>query len=514
VPGTANAGYTPLRRLSSEQFRNTVRDLLKMNAADVRTMVVTSALPPDDSIGERFTSNITSPVQPIGAEQYFDLAKSLADKAVTNLAALVPCVPASGNATCAQQFIEGFGKRAFRRPLTPIEVERYKKVYTAGGDFTNGIRLVLWTLLQSPNFLYIVEAVPANGAGKLLALDSYSVASRLSYFFLGSMPDDALFAAADGNKLTTPDQVAQQATRLLADARFKDASGLFHNEWLELGLVLSGDKDAALFPMWNEALQTALHEQSKRFAEGVIFGGDGRAETLLTSTSYFMSGPLYALYGLPAPAGAAANTWTKVDVKPTERAGLLTHAGLMAGQAHENRTSFILRGKLVREAILCGEVPPPPENVNTMEVNVSPNASARERSAAHRTKPECAVCHALFDPIGFAFERYDAVGRYRPTDGMGRAIDATADISGTAKLNGPVADAIDLAKKVGASEELRACVAKQWLRFALGRDVDDAEDATSLAAALKTMNDTNGKVTDMLVTLARSDAFRHLKVKP
>ena len=147
-----------------------------------------------------------------------------------------------------------------------------------------------------------------------------------------------------------------------------------------------------------------------------MFEGDGQVETLLTASYSYVSGPLYALYGLTPPAGAAANAWTKVDLDPKQRIGLLTHPGIMAAMAHEDRTSFILRGKLVREALLCTPMPPPPPGVDASETNIDPKLTAQERAVQHRKDPSCASCHAHFDPLGFAFEIYDGLGKFRTMD--------------------------------------------------------------------------------------------------
>jgi hypothetical protein len=511
--GAVRVGISPLRRLTSEQYRNTVRDLLLMT--DAKTLVQTTDLPADGAIADRFSGNTVAALAGLDADTYQGVADKLADKAITNLSALLPCQASDGDA-CATQFIQAFGKRAFRRPLSAAEVARYKTVFTTGaqgGMFPNGIKLVISAMLQSPKFLYLVEPIPANGAGKVLPVDSWSMASRLSYFFLNSMPDAALFTAAEGNQLGTADQVAAQAARLIKDTRFRETLDGFHNEWLELDALDSADKDPMMFPTWNDALKASLGEQSRRFIEGVIADGDGKLDTLLTGNFSYFTGPLYDLYGLPKPAGAAANSWTKVELANDQRAGLLTQAGVMAGLAHENRTSFILRGKLVREALLCTDIPPPPAGVDTSETMISPTATAKERSEMHRRKPECASCHAVFDPIGFAFEAYDAIGRYKTTDAAGKPIDTSGNLNGTDSLNGDVANAVGLMKKLGPADEVGACVTKMWMRFGLGRSEDETEDTASLAAAVKAMKAT-GKIPDMLVALARSDAFRYLKVKP
>jgi hypothetical protein len=263
--------------------------------------------------------------------------------------------------------------------------------------------------------------------------------------------------------------------------------------------------------MWNDVLKAALDEQTRRFVDNAV-RQDGRLETLLSGNSTFVSGPLYDLYGLPKPAGAALTTWQKVDLDKSQRAGVLTQAGFLAGLAHENRTSFILRGKLVREALLCRQVPPPPPGVDASEMNIPPSATAKQRSEAHRKDPLCASCHSLFDPLGFAFEGYDAVGRYRPTDASGAAVDTSVTVTDVKSINGTFANAVELAGKLASAEEVRDCVVRQWARFGLGRLESEKDDAASVASAMKAFTDSGGKFPELLIALARSDAFRHQKV--
>jgi hypothetical protein len=496
--------------LTTTQYRNTIADLLGVN--DVAALIPATSLPSDGSIVERFASNNTSNVQGLDADKYGTLAETLARKAATNLTGLVPCDPKTGDMACAGKFIQTFGKRAFRRPLTPVEEGRYVKLFMAGGGFGNGVRLVIQAFLQSPNFLYLVEPVPADANGKVFAVDSWVMASRLSYFFLNSMPDAALFTAAEAGQLTSAAQVGQQATRLMADPRFAGTVGAFHREWLELDEIQSAEKDPMLFPLWNADVKAALDEQTRRFVDHAIREGDGRLETLLKGNFAFMNAPLYELYGLPKPAGATGTSWQKVELDAKQRAGIMTQAGVLAGLAHENRTSFILRGKLIREAVLCTDVPSPPPGVDASETNVPPNATAKQRSEMHRKDPSCAGCHALFDPLGFGFESFDAIGRYRTKDAAGLAVDTAVEISGTKGLDGKLADGVELMAKLANADEVRECVTRQWMRFGLGRIEDDSSDRGSLDAALKSMKASNGKIADLLVTLAEADAFRHQKV--
>jgi len=503
APPEVSAAVAPLRRLTRLQYLNTVRDLVGLADA-----VAPNSLPADDAINDRFHSNTVTPLQTIDVGKYAEAADAIATKAVAGLATLIPCAAQGGaDAACAGKFIESFGKRVYRRPLAPEEIARLQTVYAAGGDFANGIRLVIAGLLQSPRFLYLAEPVPASAAGKVVGVDGWALASRLSYFFLDTMPDDALFTAAEKGKLSTGDQVAEQATRLMGDPRFRGTLLTFHQEWLQLDTLPGTEKDPMLFPQWTPALRGALGEETRRFVEYVFTDGDHRLDTLLSAPFSFVDPTLAAHYGVTAPTG-----WQRVDLPKDQRAGLLTQAGLMATLAHENRTSFILRGKMVREALFCSAPLLPPADVPP-EPKFDPMASAKERSEAHRKDPACASCHELFDPIGFAFEVYDAAGRYRTSDGAG-PIDSKVTLTHTAQLDGKTAaNAVELARLLAGADEVRDCVARQWLRFGLGRD-DAKDDEPSLAAAVKAFKAGGAQLPALLVSIARSDAFRFQKVAP
>ena len=505
TPGVFDSGISPLRRLTGDQYRNSVRDLLGLAET-----VPTTALPPDESIADKFTSNVVRPVQGADLDRYADVAGQLARKALPSLAMLVPCAPAQGDVACARAFITSFGRRAFRRPLEPVEIDRLEKVYGAGGNFENGVRLVIEAVLQSPKFLYLIEPAPADASGKVVPLDRWATASRLSYFLWNSTPDNDLLDAAEKNQLGSADQVAAQAKRLMADGRFRDTVATFHQAWMDLGELLGAEKDAMAFPLWNDGLKSAMAEETRRFVEHVLRDGDGKLETLLSAKFTFLSGPLYDVYGLPKPAGAAATAWQKVDLDATQRAGLLTHPSLMSALAREDRTSYVRRGKMVREALFCQEIPPPPPGVNDTEVDIPATATAKERAAKHRSSPDCAACHALFDPIGFAFETFDAIGRHRTNEG-GKPIDSQLELTNT-KIDGRYANAVELAAKLGAAEDVRACVAKQWLRYALGRE-DTESDHPSLDGALRGFQSSGGDLRELLFQVVRSDTFRHQKVQ-
>jgi hypothetical protein len=515
APTGVKAGAAPLRRLNADQYANTIRDLFGFDPA-----LKEGDLPPDEAVSdERFLSNVSRPVQGTDLDLYASAAQAIATKAVANLQTLMTCDPAGANEqACVTSFIRDFGKRIYRRPLTAAEQARTLQLFTAskGPDTANGVRVVLQAMLQSVNFLYLFEFASPSDAGKIVQVDSWAMASRLSYFFLGSMPDQPLFAAADAGTLSTADQVTAQARRLAATPAFLKTVQGFHVAWLQLDALASIDKDPMVFATWNEPLRAAMIEEPSRFVAEVM-RTDGKLDTLLTAPFSVLNSTLATFYG--ASGGPAGDTWQKVALDPKQRAGLYTQAGLLSTLAHENRTSYILRGKSIREGLLCTKLPDPPAGVDTNETNIPPTADARTRSKLHSQNPSCAGCHTQFDPLGFAFENYDAIGHYRTTEN-GMPIDAHGDISGTERLDGTVANAVELMTKLGTDDEARHCVALQWTRFALGRDVgvdnkpETLDDLPSVDQAMVGFKAGGWKITDLVAAIATTDSFRYQKVKP
>jgi hypothetical protein len=497
------AGRAPLRRLTNAQYNETVRVLLGLQGD------FADGFGPDEQVGG-FNSNSTVPVSATQVDKYREVAEQLAEQATmgAGLVRLAPCAPpASAADACADQFIADFGKRAFRRPLTADEVSRYKTVYVAGsgpaGDFAGGINLVITAMLQSPHLLYMPElGEPASGASQL-ALTPYELATRLSYFFLGGMPDDALFAAADGRALGTPEQVATQARRLLGTPKATDALVGFHRQWLMLDDILSTTKDAQAFPDFTPELLQAMDDEISAFVTGVLRDGDARLDTLLDADFSFVRGPLYALYGLPAPGTGAADVPTRVQFPAGQRAGILTLAGTLTTFAHPDQSSPVARGFLVSDRLLCITPPPPPPNVDTTVPPPDPNVTTRQRLEAHRTNAACSTCHGLMDPYGLTFEHYDGIGRYRSKDGV-QAVDAT----GTLPEIGFVKDAVDLMGHLATSDQVRSCVIASWFRYGLGR-LETEKDAPTLAAVSSAFARADYSVPELLVAMVSTDAFRY-----
>ncbi len=496
---------TVVRRLSRTEYNNTVRDLLGDTTHPAADFLVDETKLGFDNIAEAQT---TSPVR---AEQYMLAGEKLAATAGAELLAKLPCA-AAGGAACAAQFIGEFGQRAYRRPLSEAEATRLLSVFQQGssaGGFKHGIELALRLMLSSPSFLFRVELGQAGQApAGLQPLSPWEMASRLSYLLLGTMPDSALFQAAGESALGTKAQIKVQAERLVNDPRAKANIAHLQAQWLDLGSIQANRvmKDAKLFPNFNNEVLQLAKQETETFVDDVVWNAQDGVKALLTGNYSFMNDKLATFYGVTGPAGAA---FEKVQLDPARRSGLLTQVGILARYAHQTQTAPTLRGKFVRERLLCNLIPPPPPTVNAKLPDPTPTTNARERSAHHLADPSCKACHDLLDPIGLGFEHYDAVGAWQEQDG-GKPVDTSGFVNGaefsggqTGSFNGVP----ELATKLAASPDVRACITKQWFRFAYGREETpaDAGVLSTLDAALSA----TGNFRELLLSLTQTDAFMY-----
>lgn len=489
----------PLRRLTNEEYNNTVRDILGDTSRPADTF------PPDEAVGG-FESNTIAPVTQQIVERYMGAAEALAAAAVQRLDRLAPCPPEAPREPCARRFIETFGRLAFRHPLSEEERSLLLAVYTdkeKTSGYARAIQLVIEVVLQSPRFLYRLE--PNDGKDTpMRALSGHEVAARLSYFIWASTPDAELLEAADAGKLTAPEDIELSARRLLKDPRAMDGIRSFYRQWLDLRELDTTSKDPSQYPAFTPELKAAMREETLRFgAHAVLDGGDAVA-TLLASKKSFVNGPLAKLYGVAPPPGGG---FALVDLPPQERSGLLTQSSVMTVHDNAEQTSPILRGKFVREKLLCQVVPPPPPNIPLLPPRTDPKLTKKDRFASHRKEPSCAACHQMMDPIGFGFEHYDALGAWRTADGP-LPVDATGALVGT-DTDGPFDGAVALGARLAASEQARRCVATQWFRAAVGR-VEEDEDTPSLDGSYQTFARAGFDVRELIVAITRSDAFRHV----
>jgi hypothetical protein len=443
------------------------------------------------------------------AEQMMNAAEAISQKAVADLPALIPYCDAavSGEDACATMFIDRFGTRAFRRPLAPAEAARFFDLFAWGRstyDFAGGIGLVIQALLQSPHFLYRVElGTPDPVEGDVVPLGPYEIASRLSYLLWSSMPDDELFAAADAGELATQEQIAAQARRMLDHPRARQAVANFHSQWLKLTHIETVTKDPATYPLYHDGLRSLWRQETEAFLEHVVFDGEGDVGTLLSAPYSMMNAELAAFYGVDNPP--TSDVFERVELDPSSRAGILTHASLLAVNAKPNQSSPVHRGKFVREMLLCQLLPPPPNDVEIKPPDVKPGSTTRERFKEHSANPECAACHVLMDPIGFGFEHYDGIGQWRDKD-QGFAVDASGSLYATRDIDGPFYGAVELAKELAVSAEVRQCVATQWFRFGYGR-AEGKTDACAMHEIQGAFAASGNNIKELLVALTQTEAF-------
>ena len=500
VPAT-----TQLPRLTQVQYDNTIRDLVGLETNP------SSMLAPDNvgSVDQR------------AWDGYKAAADSVAAQIMGNAAArakAIPCTPTGDGAACASQMIEQFGKRVFRRPLTPTEITRFQTLYTTratvteGGTFDQAAQLIIRSFLLSPSFLLRAET-SATAEGSLFALSSYEVASRLSYMLWGSMPDDALTAAADANQLTTPEQILAQAQRLLADPRARTRVRAFHDHYAKMDDAASRwaviQRDPAVYPAFANAAYAAswtptVAEETRRIFEQIAFSPTGSFRDFFTTTVAFVNAQLAPVYGLDAAQYGTDLVQATVD--GTQRPGVFTRAGFLSAFSLANRPSPIHRGAYIQKEVLCAQLAlPDPEALATPLPTAG--ATNRERVTAQTAGDECAGCHhGLINPTGFAFESFDAVGAWQTMEGTA-TIDTTSTVTiGSTEVD--VTGAADLMTKLADSPEAKHCYAQKWVEFAYERTINPA-DACTVDQLAQKLTGSGYTIQNLIADLTQSQAFRY-----
>ena len=505
-----NPGRSPLRRLSNAEYRNTITDLFA-NVPAIVSMVptVTAQFPPEPvSLGFRNSGDYLD-VPTLAAQKYLDAADAISTAAAAS-PTFVTCANGTKDATCAAAFISSFGKQVYRHPLTAADTAQYTALYakaiSSGYDFQTGIEWIVFAMLQSQQFLYRFE-LNAKTTGAYATPSPYEMASRLSYLYLQSTPDAALFDAADKGQLATQTQIEAQARRLLADPK---ASRLleYFNEWLSLDALSEMTRDPMVFPNLDPSLPSLLQQETYAFVSDLMSSPMGDFTTLLTAPYTFANAELAKHYGL---SGVTGTTFQRVDTPG--RSGLLTQ-GMMLAHDKATRTSIVRRGLEVRTEVLCQIVPAPPPNVNiTLDDSSQAGLSQKQRLEQHRTNASCAGCHNLMDPIGVVFEGFDAVGRARTLDDSGQPVVLTSTLDSTQDANGAVADPTALGQLLAKSDQVRGCYVTNTFRFFYGREVE-MPDACSMARLLVDFKGTNYNLKELLVGLTRTDAFLYREVSP
>ena len=526
-------GRSPLRRLTTYEYNNTIRDLLG------DTTSPGTALPAQvDSKQNLFGNDADeqSP-SPLLIEKYQSVAESAAARATASTTALGKLHSCAGSVTtaneesCARMIATSLAPRAYRRAVPTSEVDELVTLYrnvralSTTTTFASGVAAMIEAMLQSPDFLYRVElgkAVAGNSA--VMRVAGREMATRLSYMLWQTMPDPALFQAADAGMLDSNDGVRQQAQKMLDDPRSHPMVAFFFDNLLPIPDLAGLTRDAATFPKWSSSVGAAMRTEVQRVLEYEIYENTaqlappyvpGSWPAILTTPYTFVNQALFSYYGSSTfAAGTAAvtgTTLTKVNLNTSQRLGLLTLGGMAAGSTISSNTNPVLRGSFIINKLMCrnvelpvGFTPMPPDPYN--------GKTARERYSKHSAAAVCANCHQYLDPLGFPFENYDAVGQYRASEhwtdpATGIAYDTPIDASGGVPgVSGSAKNAVELVQLLATSPEVESCFASHWMRFVYGRSLADA-DGCNQQTLVNAFKDGGYNIKQLLLALTQSDGF-------
>jgi Protein of unknown function (DUF1592)/Protein of unknown function (DUF1588)/Protein of unknown function (DUF1595)/Protein of unknown function (DUF1587)/Protein of unknown function (DUF1585) len=509
TPGVAascnsiDPGQVTIHRLNDLEYDNTVRDLLG------DTTQPALGFPPDTG-GANFDNNAdvlaTSPLLFGDMESAADtLANAAVATGSASLAKIITCDPTKvGSSTCATTVMTAFARQAWRRPATSDELARlvaFVPLAASNGDgFNQGIALAIKAVLLSPNFMFRPELDPDPTATTPRLLNSYEIASRLSYFLWSSMPDQTLAAAADADQLQDAASLQQQATRMLADPKAAELVTNLAGEWFGAYKMANVSPLATSFPNWDATLGPAMTQETSLFLNDFILGNESFLDALDAPWTY-VNARLAQHYGLPGVTGTA---FQKVSLAGTQRAGLLTQGSILTTNSFPTRTSPVRRGQWVLANILCTPPPSPPDNVPPLDATVvPPGSSQRTQLDAHVSNPACASCHLEIDPIGFGLEHFDGIGRWRDTDGTA-AIVATGSLPGGQTFDGTLALASVLKQQTA---DISACATQKIFSYSLGRD-PTASDQCQISQLTTSFAGANYNLRSLIMQMIASDTFR------
>ena len=504
-PKTAGAPVSA-QRLSATQYRQVISDVFA----------------PDIKLGGRFEPGVRKngllavgasavAMSPSGFEQYDNMARSIAGQVVDakHRDALIPCKPADAkkpDQACATATLTKYARLLFRRPATDKEMAEpialAGQAADAKGDFYAGLSYGLAELLDSPSFIFRKDAAEPDPSDKTRPrLTAWSKASRLSFFLWNAGPDDELLRAAGAGELDSKSGLNKQVDRMLASPRIEGGVRAFFVDFLDFDQFDSLAKDATIYPVFGEKVAHDAQEQTLRTAVDLLVTQKGDYRDLFTTRKTFLTRNLGVVYQVPV---ASEKDWEAHEFAVDDpHAGILTQLSFTELHAHPGRSSSTLRGKAVREILLCQPVPSPPANVNFTVVQDTNNPNfktARDRLTAHRTEATCAGCHKIMDPIGLGLENFDGVGQFRSSEN-GANIDASGEIDGL-----KFTDSASLGKAVHDNPAATACLVNSLYRYAAGRDFDPSE--RDWQKWLGEQFAANGyRLPDLMKTIATSDAF-------
>ncbi|MDI1450086.1 DUF1592 domain-containing protein [Polyangium sp. 6x1] len=503
----AAAAFAPaeptLHRLTRPQLQNAWLDLFG------HPLAVPGDLPVDDVLyGFSSISASRSTIAPVDAEKYEKATYEVLDQVFADPArrdALVGCPVTAVGEPCVKDFIASFTTRAWRRPASEEEVASLQvlsaDVATDLVDAAQGLKFALAAVLLSPHFLFRVEVGEPADAG--YRYTSWEMASRLSFLLLDAPPDETLREAARRGELATAEGVRAQASRLLDDPRARVTLTRFFRDFMNIGKLDALDKQPEKFPQLSATLGPSMRVEMERMFENIVFEKEGDFRDMFTTRDTYVNEELARVYGIE---GVTGPEWMPVTLPDDgQRAGILTTPGFLALNAHKTQTSPTHRGRFVRLNLFCQDIPPPPPGINTTLPEPEPDkpTTLRQRLDEHRTNAECAGCHERMDPIGFAFEKFDAIGAYREVDENGLPVDSSTEVDGHA-----VAGPIDMAELVASLPEVGACIARRFYEHA-GAHLAGKGDKNSVEELVTDFVASDYRFKDLVLALVTNDGYRY-----
>ena len=492
-----------VRRLNNVEMENVLADAL-----GARLEVTKGFLP--DSRGEGYDNDAAAlTISDSKVAEVSSAAERAAAFITTddNLDRFAPCPALFGQAGCARAFADRLARRAWGRPPSGVELDRLVGVFQVANDsegYRAGIGLVAQAVIQSPHFVYVSE-LGGEPSGGQVRLDDFEIASQLSFLLVGSRPDPLLFEAAAAGQLASDEGRERQARRLLAAPGSRRHLLRFFRSWL--GLVHPINKDLAVVPIFTPQLRQAVERELDTFVDHVL-GSSSKLDELMLADYTFASPVLKGIYGDDLPE--APGDFTQVPLGPRRR-GLLSMPAFLAAHALINQTNPVQRGLIVRTRLLCQDISPPPPDVLAQPPGGQMGQTTRQKYESHLTEPRCRACHVMMDPLGFGFESFDLIGRYRSKEGEA-PIDARGELFNT-DVDGPFTGPVELATRLAGSADFRRCFVKQLWRFAEARPAGSPDDQ-EIDALFARFEKSERRIDELLVALVKKPTFILRKVTP
>ena len=421
---------------------------------------------------------------------------------------LFVCQPqrTSQEAACASRIISALARRAFRRDVSGEDLRPYLTAYRDArlkSSFDESIAAVVRRVLVAPDFLFRLEFDSrATGPGSVYPLTPFELATRLSFFLWSSIPDDELLNVASSGKLVDPAVLKQQVMRMLKDPRAQSLVDNFAAQWLGLRALADTQPDEAAYPEFDEGLRQAFRTESRLFIQSVIW--ENRSALDLVSADYtFLNERLAKLYGIPGVVGAG---FRRVSLAShPERGGLLGQSAILMMTSHTNKTSPVLRGNWILTNLLNAPSPPPPAGVPPLEQSAvgGKSLTTRQLVERHRANPACSSCHVRMDPLGFALENFDVIGRWRTSD-EGGPIDASSTLPNGDSLHGPAGLRAAI---LSHADDFVGGTVERLMTFALGRQLD-GRDQPAIRRILRETAPGRYRFSDLILGVVNSVPFR------